>query len=291
MTGFTDFWHIKGNKWIAKIDKKLAKKLYTKLKEIEKLKPEMDHNFNKGTTKKLHEEIETFIADLLTEDTSLGTIHKDSQKQMYDVMSEIKEMIQRLSNINLSAPDSAADLIQLEKTEILKIKEELMVKIRRTRSETADIQYDREHKLKYVNLTGVMHVVQVIYRLEKHLKKELKPIKHDEELVNHDIKELEKGHKIEQKDLQDHLKELHFDVNRMANDICEIDHDDVILEFNLISELEYLRKILIELKECNYPDEAALIPEYQHLEHEMQEGFKHLKNMATYLYERSEKSN
>ena len=70
-----------------------------------------------------------------------------------------------------------------------------------------------------------------------------------------------------------------------VEDISQTEHDDIVLSFNLMHELEYLRNLLIKLRQMGYPqeEEQKLVGKYKEILAEIEQSTKELRDIQTWL--------
>jgi hypothetical protein len=290
-TGFSFFKWIYSDTWLARIDRKLAKKVYKGVNKLEDIKNSMIHDFQEGEEDPMQKDIERFIEDIKTDGENLERIHKDGFIQLFDELKEVKDIYDRFEKAGHSKDPQVESELNQGKQEILQLKEQLLSQVRDIRGKTADLKYDRHYIAKYVNVLGVLHTIQVIARLERHVRKERKKLNRAEKNVKKDADQLKHGKAVDPNNLQAHIKELRDEANSMTKEIAEIEHSDVIVFFYLISQLEYLKNVYVQLKATRYDEDKYkhLEEEYREIQHELEQTYDHLLHMASYLYERGQR--
>ncbi|MCF7861022.1 hypothetical protein K9M79_02160 [Candidatus Woesearchaeota archaeon] len=276
---------------MARVDRKLAKKVYKGINGLDGIKKSMIKDFKEGEEDPMEKDIEKFIENLEADAKKVEKIHEDGFIQIFDEMQEIKDIYNKFEKAGHSRDPQVEAELNEDKQRIIQLKNELLADVRKIRGETADLKYDRQYIAKYANVLGMLHTIQVVARLERHVRKERKKLEHAEKDVKDDANKLRHGKPVKQEDLQEHMRELRDEAHAMTKDIAEIEHSDVIIYFHLVSQLEYLKNVYAQLKVTRYDAEKYqhLEDEYRRIQNELEQTYDHLLHMANYLYERGER--
>jgi hypothetical protein len=286
MITISKFWKIVPNKGIA-IDKNtLIDELEETIKIIKEIKEKIPEDIKKNDVERIHKDILNYLSTLKLEKKELVRIEQEAAseiKNLSDLTDKEKDLVLKVQ-LRLNDIEVSHELDELED-----IENKIHSLILKARSEAQRIHNWGGLK-KYTALINLYHLLEQIKKKQFRIAQEVKEEKKHLADTEKDLKRLEhaKTKKEEEKVKEDLVKAVeHFyrHAIREAKDISVIEHDDVILTFNIAHELRSIYNLLINLRRMGYPTKEGhdLLLVYYRLRTELDYSLRELTTMRTYL--------
>lgn len=285
MFEWLELLHLRSDRRLARNDQRIAEKLDDILDTLAKVKEKLPEDINSGNIEAVSKDIQEFLGDLKKEEEWLFRIEKDAAIQNNDLVKEISDAARQMreeQKHKLDSPEVAGSIELLEKLE-----RDVHNMINQARQEAAQLRNNKEQLVKYTHIIGLHKMALQIRSKERRLRKELKYSDKGFDRIDHDLKFIEHdaGNQDAANDLKKATELVYKEVMGEVQDLATIEHDDMVLSFNLMHEIEYARDLLIKLQQMGYPqeEEQKLVEQYKDISNEIQASWKEIRDIQTYL--------
>ncbi len=286
MVSVFKFWHLKSDKKLAKMDKKAAGEIRKSEKLTGNIKDKIAKDIANADIDAVYKDILSFLNSIRVEEQDLIRIDKNAQIQEYDLLKRIEDVEKLIERVSIKDKR-----IEEQLEEIVKLKEEIHNLIAKAKTDARRLKRDRETILvKLAEIKSGTRRAKRIRKLEKWIRKNIKKEIQIEKLIEDAVKSIEKTAGTEEMkkyvgDLYILTKKFIEDARKEAEEIYEIEYNDVLLSFGVHREMEYLQKLFKELEEKGFPrdKERELWNYFKRIEQELEASERELYKMEKYL--------
>lgn len=238
---------------IAKQDRKAVKNLSGIISDIKKLHDKvMQEDLNRGDIEETMRDIRAMIEDVKEELNKILEIEKDAEFQYYELVKRIKKVEAGLEHsIGSKNPEKAKEATQ----ELDKLVEEIHGIVQKERREMTDSLRDRERIMKYRHgILGLWGLIRDMKKAEKRVRKEIgEEIKEENALL----------HEMDENKIEAEVKQFIETAKKEAGDLYKIEHDDVVIIFDVLNELHKLEELLKMILQKGFPEGQEQILEHE----------------------------
>jgi hypothetical protein len=251
MTGKIKFLHIfRSEKSMARQDKRAVNNIRRVIDRIDELsQKEIPEDIQKGDIDEALKDVTEIISILTGQENNLEKIESDCAILDFEALKRsgrIEERLEKIEN-ELGTKDLNDQINQLRS-----LSNELQGLINKARLEARDAIRDRERVVKYRAYLGYNQ----LGRNMRNLEVEIKSLAGKEKQIEARIMS-EKEITLLKKDVEEAIKVI----RKEAQDIYEVEHDDIIFTFYVLNKLYMVTDILNRLKQEGFPAEKQHILE------------------------------
>ena len=238
---------------VAKQDRKSVKNLKGIIDDMNALNKKVEtEDISRGDVQAAMRDIHQMIEDVKIGINEALQIEKDAEYQYYKLVKRIKEVEAGLEHSIVSKnPEKAKEFSQ----EMDKLVEEIHGIVQKERIQIREASHDREKILKYRHgIFGMWGLIRDMKKAEKRVRKEIgEEIKEENKLL----------HETDKAALEKEVKDFIEAAKDEVGDLYKIEHNDVVIVFDILTELHKIQELLQIILQKGFPEAQEHILEQE----------------------------